>query len=115
MSSRNALHLQLSLMQAIKLVAYCAAAFAFVAPLLRQWKTDDSPWSGMSVFIVSAVAVPLIWVSLSFLLVRRGLWSDRLIFSLLLCSVSVALAADIWMVYVRRQRNDSQSCRSANR
>lgn len=100
MSSRKAVHLQLSLMQAMKLVAFSAAAFACVAPIVRLWKLTGPPWSGISVVIFNAVAVPLVWVALSFVLVRRGDWRDRLVLSLLLCSVSVALAAAAWMLFM---------------
>ena len=122
MSSRSALHFQLSLMQLLKLVAFCAAAFAFVAPIMRVWKLPGEdgisliifgvvgarrvqlyvPDSGhgISLIIFSAVGVPLIWVALSVVLVRRAPWRDRLILSLLLCSVSVALAAAAWMLYL---------------
>jgi len=98
MSGRSALRFQLSLMQAIKLVVFCAAAFACVAPIVRQWQLDGSPWTAMSVVTFSAVAVPLVWVTISFVLVPRSLWRDRFVLSLLLCSVSTALAAAAWIL-----------------
>jgi hypothetical protein len=50
----------------------------------------------VSVALFEAVIVPLVWVGLSLVLVRRGAWRDGLICALLLCSVSVALGIACW-------------------
>jgi hypothetical protein len=50
----------------------------------------------VSVALFEAVIVPLVWVGLSLVLVRRGAWRDGLIRALLLCSVSVAWGIACW-------------------
>ncbi len=66
--------------------------------------------------IFESVAVPLVWAGLSFVLIRRGGWRDRLITGLLLCSTSVALAFACWLFFaylipdsIRKSRVDFSS------
>lgn len=83
---------QLSLFQVMKLMVFCAAAFAAVAPIVRFTAIRGAGGWGAGLFIYSLIAVPLVWALVSFALVRQGIWRDRVILSMLLCSVSVALA-----------------------
>ena len=109
MSSQRNVGLQLSMFQAMKLIVFCAAAFACVAPIVRLWAIGGPVGGGGTVFIFSAIAVPSVWASLSFVLVRRGTWRDRLILSLLLFSVSAALVTAIGMLSWIARRMDWSS------
>jgi hypothetical protein len=94
--------LRLSVFQLMKLVVVFAVAFSAVAPMVHLWQAgavQGGSLSGLaSVAIFGAVLVPLIWVGLSLILIRRGPWRDTLIVGLLLCSVLVALATACWML-----------------
>ena len=81
----------LSIFQMMKLVVFFAVAFASVAPMVHLWQAG-AVHGLLSVAIFGAVLVPLGWIGLSVILVRRGPWRDALILCLLLCSVLVALA-----------------------
>lgn len=76
------------MLQVMKLVVFCAVAFACVAPLLPAVQGGEQVIATM---ILEAVAVPVVWAGLSLVLVRRGEFRDRLVTILLLVSVSVAL------------------------
>jgi hypothetical protein len=95
--------LRLSLVQVMKLVVYCAVASACVAPMVQLWRivvVDAGSLQGLvAVVLFESVLVPLAWVALSLLLVRRGAWRDGLICTLLLCSVSVALGIASWSLF----------------
>src|SRR4051812_27259610 len=86
----------------MKLVAFCAVAFGCMAPMLHLWTIGvvqgGSAQGLVTVALFGAVAVPLVWVGLSFALIRRGVWRDRFITALLLCSVSVALCIAGWLL-----------------
>jgi hypothetical protein len=86
----------------MKLVAFCAVGLACVAPMLNLWRAGvvqgGSAKGLVSVALFEAVVVPLVWGVLSFALVRRGGWRDRLITALLLGSASVALGAAVWLL-----------------
>ncbi|MCZ6657557.1 MAG: hypothetical protein O7C67_09695 [Gammaproteobacteria bacterium] len=94
MSARSICRLRLSLLQTMKLVVFVAAGLAFVSTVLR-----DSGSSVVSSVLFSGVAVPLLWVALSFILIRRGPRRDRAILLLLIFSVSVTLVAAIWILW----------------
>jgi hypothetical protein len=95
--------LKLTLVQVMKLVAYCAVASACAAPMVRLWRigfVDGGSLQGLiGVVVFESVIVPLVWVGLSLLLVRRGIWRDGLICALLLCSNSVALGMACWSLF----------------
>jgi hypothetical protein len=94
--------LRLSLVQVMKLVVYCAVASACVAPMVQLWRivvVAGSLQGLVAVVLFESVLVPLVWVALSLLLVRRGAWRDGLICTLLLCSVSVALGIASWSLF----------------
>src|SRR5690348_15605858 len=93
MEARGPSLLRLSLAQAMKLIVFCAAASACVAPMVHLWEAGAIKTTERLAFAVifEAVAVPLVWALLSFILIRRGIWKDRLIAAFLLGSVSVAL------------------------
>jgi hypothetical protein len=95
--------LRLSLLQVMKLVAYCAVGSACVAPMWRLWRmgvVGGGTVQGLvSVALFEAIVVPLVWAGLSFILVRRGAWRDGLIFILLLWPVIVALTFAGWMLF----------------
>src|SRR5580693_4816637 len=86
----------------MKLVAFSAVAFACVAPMLNLWRAgviQGGTTQGLVlVALFEAVVVPLVWVVLSFALVRRGGGRDKLITAFLLGSVSVALSAAAWLL-----------------
>ena len=94
---------RLSLFQVMKLVVYCAVGSACVAPMWRLWRLGvvggGSIQGLISVALFETVVVPLVWAGLSFMLVRRGAWRDGLISTLLLWSVTVALAFAGWMLF----------------
>jgi hypothetical protein len=83
-----------------KLVVFFAVGLACVAPMLNLWRAgvvNGGTAQGLiGIALFEAVVVPLVWVALSFVLVRRGVWRDRLITALLLASVSVALGFATW-------------------
>jgi len=93
---------QLSLLQLLMLVFYCAVGSACVAPMWRLWRLGVFGGGGVqgliSVAVFEAIIVPLVWAGLSFILVRNGAWRDGLISAMLLSSVSVALAFAGWML-----------------
>jgi hypothetical protein len=103
MGSSTTNRLQLSLVQVVKLVLYCAVASACVAPMLHLWQNgvvDGGSFRGLvGVALFESVLVPLVWVGLSVFLVSRGAWRDGLICALLFCSVSVALGIACWMLF----------------
>jgi hypothetical protein len=103
MESATTRRLRLSLVQVMKLVVYCAVASACAAPMVRLWRigfVNGGTFQGLvSVVLFEAVLVPLVWVGLSLLLVRRGASRDGLICALLLCSVSVALGIACWSLF----------------
>jgi hypothetical protein len=90
----------MSLLQSMKLVAFCGVGFACAAPMLNLWRAgvvDGGTTRGLlSVALFEAVVVPLVWVGLSFILIRRSGWRDKLIAALLLCSVAVALGFAVY-------------------
>ncbi len=94
--------LRLSIVQLMKLVVFFAVAFAAVAPMVHLWQAgvvQGGSLSGLAVVaIFEGVLLPLIWVGMSLILIRRGAWRDALIISLLLCSVVVALATACWVL-----------------
>jgi len=94
--------LTLSLLQVMKFVVYCAVALACVTPMLNLWQAGvmhgGAPEGLFGVAIFEAVVMPLAWVGLSFVLIRRGAWRDGLITALLLCSVVVALGFASWLL-----------------
>jgi hypothetical protein len=69
-----------------------------VTPMVRLWQIGAAKNPGAFAFalLFEAVAVPLVWATLSFVLVRRGPWKVRIIAALLLCSTGVALGFAIW-------------------
>jgi hypothetical protein len=87
--------LRLSLLQVMKLVVYCAVASACAAPMVHLWRAglvEGGSYKGLvTVGLFEAVLVPLVWVGLTLILIRRGAWRDGLICALLICSVSVSL------------------------
>jgi hypothetical protein len=86
--------LQLSVVQFMKLVVYCAVASACAAPMVRLSRINGggADFRGLiAVALFESVLVPLVWVGLSVLVIRRGAWRDALICAVLLCSVSVSL------------------------
>jgi hypothetical protein len=95
--------LRLSLVQLMTLVVYCAVGSACVAPMVRLWQNgvvNGGTLQGLvSVALFASVLVPLVWVALSLLVVRRGAWRDGLICALLLCSVSVSLGVASWWFF----------------
>ena len=83
----------------MKLVAFCAVGFACVSPMLAiPHGKDPASYAVLAAF--EGVAVPLVWTGLSMVLVRRGPWRDRLVMSLLLCSVSIALVFGCLMLFL---------------
>jgi len=93
----------LSIFQMMKLVVFFAVAFASVAPMVHLWQAgavQGGSAAGLGfVAIFGAVLVPLEWIGLSLVLVRRGPGRDTLILCLLLCSVLVALSAACWILF----------------
>jgi hypothetical protein len=93
---------RLSILQWMKSVVFCAVAFACVAPMLHLWRigaVNGGTAQGLVfVALFEAIVVPLVWVGLSWCLIRRGAWRDGLIAALLLCSVSVALCIACWFL-----------------
>ena len=71
---------RLSILQLMRVVIFFAVAFACVAPLVRLRRVGvvqgDSVQGLLFIIIFEAVAVPLVWVLLSFVLVRRGTGRD---------------------------------------
>ena len=74
----------------MKLMVFIAVALAFVSTVLR-----DSGSGAVATALFSGMAVPLVWVALSFVLVRRGPWRESAILLLLNFSVSATLVAAI--------------------
>jgi hypothetical protein len=94
---------RLSLLQMMKLVAYCAVTSACVAPMWRLWRigaiAGGTVQDLVGVVLLEGVVLPLVWAGLSVVLVHRGAWRDRLIAALLLWSISLALAIAWWTFY----------------
>ena len=94
---------RLSLLQVMKLVAFCAVASACVAPMWQLWRLGvvaGGILQGLvAVGLLEGVLVPLVGVALSMVLVRRGAWRDGLIFALLLWSASMALGIAWWLLF----------------
>src|SRR4051794_29117478 len=84
----------LSLLQLAKVILACAVASACITPTFRLFQYGLANLS--SVLIVDAIAVPLVWALLGYVLVRRGPRRALMIVALLLCSVMVALGSLIW-------------------
>jgi hypothetical protein len=103
MDSTTRNRFQLSLVQMMKLVIYAAVASACAAPMAHLWQVgvvEGGRIQGLlGVVLFESVLVPLVWVGLSVLLIRRGAWRDGLICALMLCSVSVALGTACWALY----------------
>ncbi len=95
MPSSSVLPIKITLLQASKLIVGCAVAFGCIAPLLRLWQAGAVAGGTMEglwmVAIFEGVLVPLVWVALVQILVRRGPWRDGLVRVLVLNSVLVAL------------------------
>jgi hypothetical protein len=93
---------RLSIIQLMKVVVFCAVAFACVAPMLHLWQigvVNGGTAQGLLVVaIFEAIAVPLVWAGLSLCLIRRGDWRDGLISLFLLCSVVAALGVSCWLL-----------------
>ena len=94
------MRLKVSLVQVMKLIAFSAVAAGCVAPMLQLWEAGAvqarSVQGLVSVIILEAVGVPLVWAGLSFLIVGRGILRDRFIAGMLLCSVSMAFGFACW-------------------
>jgi hypothetical protein len=94
----------LTILQMVKLVAFFAVALASVAPMLNLWRagvvSGGTARGLVDVALFEAVVVPLVWVALSVVLVRRGGWRDQLITALLLASVSAALGIAAWLLII---------------
>jgi hypothetical protein len=94
--------INLSIYQMMKLVIFFAVAFASIAPMVHLWQAgvvEGGAERGLVfVAIFGAVLVPLEWIGMSLILVRRGPWRENLIVCLLLCSVLVALGTACWML-----------------
>ena len=92
----------LSLIQVMKLVIFCAVAFACVTPMLNLWHAGVVQGGSLRglvfVALFEAILVPVAWVVVCLFLVRRGPRRDRLITGLLLCPVAIALGLACWMV-----------------
>ena len=80
---------RLTLLQAMKLIVFCAAAFASVAPMVHLWQAGVA--RGSAVVLFEAVVVPLVLATLAFILLRPGPRKDCFIISSPLCSISFAL------------------------
>lgn len=92
-----------TLFSMMKLVAFWAVGCACVAPMLnlrRAGAIGGGPTQSFAALAVwSAVVVPLVWAGLSFSLIRRGAWRDRLILALLLSPVATALVLAIVFLF----------------
>jgi hypothetical protein len=86
----------------VKLVAFLAVGLACVAPKLNLWRAGvvsvGTARGLVDVSLFEAVEVPLVWVALAIVLVRRGGRRDQLITALLLGSVSAALGIAAWLL-----------------
>jgi hypothetical protein len=94
---------RLSLLQLMQLVVFCAVGFACVAPMLHLWQAGviqhREAWGLLIVALFEAIVVPLVWIGLSFILVRPGAWRDRVILALLLPPVCVGLGIASWILF----------------
>jgi hypothetical protein len=76
MESVTTHRLRLSLVQAMKVVVYCAVASASAAPMVRLWQVGVVSGGGLkglvSVVLFEAELVPLLCAGLSLVLIRRG-------------------------------------------
>jgi hypothetical protein len=92
-----------SLLQLMKLVVFCAVGFACVAPMVQNWQAGSIQQRKIQGLLVIAlfesILVPLVWVGLSFLIVRRGIGRDRLILALLLFPLTVVLGIMCWILF----------------
>lgn len=88
----------LSLAQLMKFVVFCAVACAIVVPILGAWRSHGGIRTGdfVDIALWVAIFVPLAWIALSLVLVRRGAWKDGLILALLLCPVT----ASLWVAFL---------------
>ncbi len=84
--------------QMMKVVLLWAAAFAAMAPFVAAWRAGG-PRSPLLLAIASAFLMPLVMAALSFFLLRRGPWKDRLILIELLVSVTTALGLASFFAY----------------
>ncbi|QDV36130.1 hypothetical protein [Tautonia plasticadhaerens] len=80
----------LTILQLMKLTAYLAVGMAILGPMIRLTEATGGPV--LAVFVFGAVAVPLAWAGLSFVMIRPGPTRDRLVLANLLGSVASALA-----------------------
>ncbi len=101
MPTTSSPRLNLSIFQVMKAVIFFAVAFASIAPMIHLWQAGVVSGGGLaglvSVAIFGGVLVPLEWIGLSLILIRRGPHRDTLILCLLLCSVLVALGTACWI------------------
>lgn len=88
----------LTILHLMKLVAYLAVGMAILGPMIRIIESTQGPM--LAVFVFGAVAVPLAWAALSFVMIRPGPTRDRLVLANLLGSVSSALAFALFMFTV---------------
>jgi hypothetical protein len=83
------------------LVVYGAVACGCVAPMVQLWQAGvvngGSIQGLVGVALFEAVVVPIVWVGLSLVLVRRGAWRDTVVLALMLCSVLAALGTATWV------------------
>src|SRR5262245_24370211 len=89
--------LQFSLVQILKVVAFCAVGLACIGPMVRLAANSGTSVTAALLFI--GVAVPVVWVALSRLLVRRGIHREQLILLFLLCSATTALTGASFIAY----------------
>lgn len=81
--------MRLTLTDLIKLVFACAVACLAITPTTRLVQRGVSDPTG--ILLVNLVIVPLVWVLLAFVLVRRGPRRTVLIDALLLWAVGIPL------------------------
>lgn len=82
--------LRLTLAQMLKLVAFSAVGLS--VPIALTTPGAPGTFQGLFVGLGSLMLVPIAWAVLSLLIVRPGPRRDRLVWSLLLGSLSVLLA-----------------------
>lgn len=85
---------RLTLLQVMKLIIFCAAAFASIAPMLHLWQAGAA--QGSAVVLFEAVVVPLVMAILAFVLFHKGSRRDGFITSSLLCSTCFALGFAVY-------------------
>lgn len=97
---------RLTIIQMMKVVVYCAAAMACVAPMVHMTEVSgglNGPIGPIGpigrVGLWSAITVPLAWAGVSFLLVRPGKIRDRLILAFLTGPVGIVLALGAWLLW----------------